>query len=583
MEAFGIFEGGGARGYAHVGALQAAEERGIRFVGVAGTSIGAIVAALIAAGYSGRELYRIEGGQPVGLLAFDPLTKLNPADYAAWERFRGDPFGREAPGPLAAGVRKLRARADRRAGAPARRPSAFALGVGVFLAARAHGAVLDGLWRSFGMASTAPLRRWLDDAMRAKLGMAKGPVLFRHLGARPLKVVATDLATGQAHVLGRSEHANMRVADAVIASATFPLLLRPVMIGAGFYVDGGLTSNLPAWVFDDERRRRDRATPTFGFRLVDPPLKVDAGPPGDFAAFLRKMVRACVSGAQTLETRGIDDCHVVELPTDIGTLDFSDAEHKTMTLVEAGREEVRKLFDRGVGPRDPDEMAKQLQTVATFFKGLVDAEGVPIVLPRAYVLLPGEGGLARVAYSSVPEADERMSFWITSPGPTACLDRREPILTKIEEIPDTLRRHSLYKLEHALRPPLVKIVYGVPIFRDPAEWARTDLTERAVPRGVLVFEVESDVAIAFSSRRMEDRLAGYAQLVGECLSQRLDPLEAGEHRASEEWSDLEEVHGGSGAYVSSRKGRDLKLDDDARRLRGYMVQVREGLEPSPAG
>ena len=56
-EAFGIFEGGGAKGFAHVGALKAAKEKNISFVGVAGTSAGAIVAALVAAGHDADSLY----------------------------------------------------------------------------------------------------------------------------------------------------------------------------------------------------------------------------------------------------------------------------------------------------------------------------------------------------------------------------------------------------------------------------------------------------------------------------------------------------------------------------------------------
>ena len=48
MDAFGIFEGGGVKGLAHIGALAAAQQRGVNFTGVAGTSAGAIVAALIA-------------------------------------------------------------------------------------------------------------------------------------------------------------------------------------------------------------------------------------------------------------------------------------------------------------------------------------------------------------------------------------------------------------------------------------------------------------------------------------------------------------------------------------------------------
>src|SRR4051812_11447494 len=57
MDAFGIFEGGGAKGLAHIGALKAAEEDRVNFVGVGGTSAGAIVAALVAAGYTADELF----------------------------------------------------------------------------------------------------------------------------------------------------------------------------------------------------------------------------------------------------------------------------------------------------------------------------------------------------------------------------------------------------------------------------------------------------------------------------------------------------------------------------------------------
>lgn len=47
---------GGAKGMAHVGALKALEELGIRFSAVAGTSIGSIVGALYAKGYSPTDI-----------------------------------------------------------------------------------------------------------------------------------------------------------------------------------------------------------------------------------------------------------------------------------------------------------------------------------------------------------------------------------------------------------------------------------------------------------------------------------------------------------------------------------------------
>src|ERR1700737_1357633 len=77
MIAYGIFEGGGAKGYAHVGALKAAEERGIEFRAVAGTSIGAVSAAFVAGGFQADELYiKREDGTEDGILADDLELRL---------------------------------------------------------------------------------------------------------------------------------------------------------------------------------------------------------------------------------------------------------------------------------------------------------------------------------------------------------------------------------------------------------------------------------------------------------------------------------------------------------------------------
>ena len=52
----GVFEGGGVKGVALIGALKRMEDEGIGFGRVAGTSAGAITAALIAAGYKAEEI-----------------------------------------------------------------------------------------------------------------------------------------------------------------------------------------------------------------------------------------------------------------------------------------------------------------------------------------------------------------------------------------------------------------------------------------------------------------------------------------------------------------------------------------------
>ena len=59
MNYIGIFEGGGVKGIAHIGALRALEERGFFCKKASGTSVGAIIASLVVAGYSSIELTNI--------------------------------------------------------------------------------------------------------------------------------------------------------------------------------------------------------------------------------------------------------------------------------------------------------------------------------------------------------------------------------------------------------------------------------------------------------------------------------------------------------------------------------------------
>ncbi|HWA34146.1 MAG TPA: patatin-like phospholipase family protein [Cyclobacteriaceae bacterium] len=54
-----VLSGGGARGLAHIGVIQALEEMGLKFCRISGTSAGAIVGALYAHGYSPAEIFDI--------------------------------------------------------------------------------------------------------------------------------------------------------------------------------------------------------------------------------------------------------------------------------------------------------------------------------------------------------------------------------------------------------------------------------------------------------------------------------------------------------------------------------------------
>jgi NTE family protein len=54
-----VLSGGGTRGFAHIGALQALEEEGVQANVISGTSVGSIVGALYADGYSPAEMLEL--------------------------------------------------------------------------------------------------------------------------------------------------------------------------------------------------------------------------------------------------------------------------------------------------------------------------------------------------------------------------------------------------------------------------------------------------------------------------------------------------------------------------------------------
>ena len=64
--------GGGIRGAAHVGAIKALEENGIKIDAVAGTSAGSIVTALYAMGYTTYEMYKLFNYFSKSVMAISP-------------------------------------------------------------------------------------------------------------------------------------------------------------------------------------------------------------------------------------------------------------------------------------------------------------------------------------------------------------------------------------------------------------------------------------------------------------------------------------------------------------------------------
>src|SRR5271169_1558035 len=80
---FVAFAGGGAKGLIHVGALKALEDRQVDFCGLAGTSAGAIVAALKASGFAADDLVNPDTGETL----VDQLKAIDPSINRATDFF----------------------------------------------------------------------------------------------------------------------------------------------------------------------------------------------------------------------------------------------------------------------------------------------------------------------------------------------------------------------------------------------------------------------------------------------------------------------------------------------------------------
>src|SRR5699024_4336449 len=93
-----VFSGGGVKAYAYIGALEAMEENGLRLKRTAGTSAGALVASLLAAGYKIEELKKvIQQTNLVQLLDPPKWSKLVPFSkliriYFKMGIYKGDRF-----------------------------------------------------------------------------------------------------------------------------------------------------------------------------------------------------------------------------------------------------------------------------------------------------------------------------------------------------------------------------------------------------------------------------------------------------------------------------------------------------------
>ncbi|MFC1871928.1 patatin-like phospholipase family protein [Chloroflexota bacterium] len=203
LKADAVFEGGGVKGIGLVGAVAVAEAKGYRWNNLAGTSAGAIVAALLAAGYTALELKAV----------------MEELDY---NRFKDAGTLDKVPlaGPLASLI--------------------------------CEKGIYEGQY----------LKQWIRGLLQQKGIKTFGDLITEEPGNNKpprfkLRLIASDISRGRMLVLPQDiagfgmRPEDLDVADAVRMSMSIPFFYEPIkrrnkQTGqASYIVDGGLLSNFP--------------------------------------------------------------------------------------------------------------------------------------------------------------------------------------------------------------------------------------------------------------------------------------------------------------------------------------------------
>jgi NTE family protein len=307
MEADGVFSGGGIKGLAFAGALQAAAEAGYtEWVEMAGTSAGAITAMALAVGYDA-----------------DGLRELFSFDFSKIDD-RGGP-----------------------------------LGLGVVVNYFHHGVTR-------GKALTSWIESLLANAPVKKDGRA--PAVFGDLDGR-LRVVGADIVHSRMVVfpddVGNYLDSDGKpfvpdefpIATAVRISAGYPgyfppITLRNAATGKdGALVDGGVTSGFPVFLFDQPNPKR----PTWAFRLFDglPPEKPPYHPINGLVwpiDMISDVLDTAINALDDFELKTFGN-RVIAIPTgNISALDFSLSEDQKKTLYDFGHAAGKAFFDAAPDP-----------------------------------------------------------------------------------------------------------------------------------------------------------------------------------------------------------------------------------------
>src|SRR3989338_6764094 len=296
-----VLEGGGVRGLAHIGAIKELEKQGFRFKAFSGTSVGAIGAAFLAVGYTGKQLEKI-------------MEQTDPRIFTD---------GKSRPTWFTGILSKLK------------------------------------LSTQAGLYEGTHFENWVRNIIFEKYtestGQIKDPTFQDLLDQGiDLNIVATDLTTRDRFIFNAKNSPEVEVYKAVRASASFPYFYRPPTIRINgdlhYFSDGGIVSNRPIDIFKGE----EEDTVVLGLSnadLVDEVAKIFLGDThwmvklNDTGSTILDMLAARVKSHDINAQRQSQDWNEISIETqDIGIMEVNLNERKRKELIDRGRQAVPENF-----------------------------------------------------------------------------------------------------------------------------------------------------------------------------------------------------------------------------------------------
>jgi NTE family protein len=307
-----VFEGGGVKGIGLVGAVAEIEEAGYEFENLAGTSAGAIVASLLAVGYSAAELKK-------------ELEKLDYNDFK--DEGLLDKLGFFGKS-LSIGFE-------------------YGIYEGEFFEDWLEGLLAAKKKTTFGQIKT----KYKDDKYKYKFQAIAADITDRRLLVLPNDLKLFGIKPDE-----------FSISRAVRMSMSIPFFFEPVELRdtsgrKHFIVDGGLLSNYPIWLLDDGTSNPQ--WPTFGFKLMEPDKrKLKEGkrnPINNPISFLKAIVGTMLDSHDSYhisKSKG-DYQRTIGIPTvikingidkEIGTTDFNITQEESQALYENGVKVAKKFL-----------------------------------------------------------------------------------------------------------------------------------------------------------------------------------------------------------------------------------------------